>query len=68
MQCIPFKRIAEFLSDIFGRRISQGTVQNILEENSVKADMPYEEIRRRIEASPVVGADETGAAVGKEMN
>ena len=68
VQCIPFKRIAEFLSDIFGRRISQGTVQNILEENSVKADMPYEEIRRRIEASPVVGADETGAAVGKELH
>lgn len=68
VQCIPFKRIAEFLSDIFGRKISQGTVRNILEENSGKADMPYEEIRRRVEVSPVVGADETGAAVGKELH
>lgn len=68
VQCIPFKRIAEFLSDIFGRRISQGTVQDILEENSAKADKPYEEIRRRVEASPVVGADETGAAVGRELH
>ena len=68
VQCVPFKRIAEIISDLSGQKISEGTVQNILKENSSKADGAYEEIRRRIENSPVVGADETGAAVGKELH
>ena len=68
VQCIPFKRIAELISDLSGRKISEGTVQNILKGNSEKASPAYEEIRRRIELSPVVGADETGAAVGKQLH
>lgn len=68
VQCVPFRRIAELISDLSGQKISEGTVQNILRENSGKADGAYEEIRRRIESSPVVGADETGAAVGKELH
>ena len=68
VQCIPFKRIAELVSDLCGQKISEGTVQNILKENSTKADAAYEEIRKRIECAPVVGADETGAAVGKELH
>ena len=68
VQCMPFKRIAELISDLCGRKISEGTIQNILKGNSRKADPAYEEIRRRIELSPVAGADETGAAVGKELH
>jgi transposase len=68
VQCVPFKRIAEFISDLSGQKISEGTVQNILKKSSSKADAAYEEIRRRLENSPVVGADETGAAVGKELH
>lgn len=68
VHCIPFKRIAEFFSDLSGKKISEGTVQNILKENSNKADAAYEEIRKRIECSDVVGADETGAAVEKELH
>jgi len=68
VQCIPFRRIAGLFSDLAGLKISEGTVQNILRENSAKADSAYEEIRRRIECAPVVGADETGAAVGRELH
>ena len=68
VQCIPFKRIAELISDLSGQKISEGTVQNMLKGNSTKADAAYEEIRKRIECAPVVGADETGAAVGKELH
>ena len=68
VQCIPFKRIAELISDLCGQRISEGTIQNILKGNSAKSDKPYEEIRKRIECAPVVGADETGAAVGKQLH
>ena len=68
VQCIPFKRIAELISDLWGQRISEGTVQNILKGNSAKSDKAYDEIRKRIECAPVVGADETGAAVGKQLH
>ena len=66
VQCI--QRIAELISDLSGRKISEGTVQNILRENSAKSDAAYEEIRKRIELSAVVGADETGVAVGKQLH
>lgn len=62
------QRIAELISDLSGQNISEGTVQNILKENSGKADTVYEEIRKRLETAPVVGADETGAAVGKHLH
>lgn len=68
LQCIPFKRIAELISDLCGQRISEGTIQNILKGNSAKSDKTYDEIRKRIECAPVVGADETGAAVGKQLH
>ncbi len=68
VQCIPFNRIAELISDLSGQNISEGTVQNILRENSYKADTAYEEIRKRLENVPVVGADETGTAVGKHLH
>ena len=68
VQCIPFKRIAELISDLSGRRISEGTVQNILKKTGAKSDGAYEEIRQRIERAPVVGADETGAAVGRQLH
>ena len=68
VQCVPCKRIADLISDLSGQKISEGTVQNILKANSTKADAAYEEIRKRIELSPVVGADETGAAVGKQLH
>ena len=68
VQCIPFKRIAELISDLSGRRISEGTVQNILKKTGAKSDGAYEEIRKRIECAPVVGADETGAAVGRQLH
>ena len=68
VECIPAGRIAELISDLCGQKISEGSVQNILKENSKKADPAYEEIRRRVEQSEVVGADETGAAVGKLLH
>ena len=68
VQCIPFKRIAELISDLCGQRISEGTIQNILKGNSAKSNNAYEEIRKRVECAPVVGADETGAAVGKQLH
>lgn len=68
VQCIPLKRISEFVSELTRHHISEGTVQNILKESSAKSDTAYEEIRKRVSQADVVGADETGAAVGKELH
>ena len=68
VQCLSMERVAETVSDFFHRKISQGTVSNIIKEIGKKSEFAYEEIRKRIEKSPVAGADETGAAVGKELH
>lgn len=68
VQCVPFRRKSEMISELCGQKKSEGTVQNIVRWNSKKSDGAYEEIRKRVERSQVVGADETVAAVGKELH
>jgi len=66
-QSIPYKRMTEVLRDCFGVELSQGTVDNILNDMSDKSLSTYNEIRNRIEQSAVVGADETGENVNGEL-
>lgn len=68
VQCLSIERVAETVSDFFHCKISQGTIGNIIKEIGKKSEFAYEEIRKRIEKSPVAGADETGAAVGKQLH
>lgn len=62
-QYLPYKRIASMLGNMFGCRISQGTVKNMLEKFSARLTPIYNKIKKKILLSPVVGADETGAKV-----
>ena len=66
-QSMPYKRLTEFLRDCFGVELSQGTVDNILDDMSDKSLSAYNEIHDRIEQSAVVGADETGESVNGEL-
>jgi len=68
VQCIPYERICEVFKDCFALSLSQGTVDNILESMRNSSGQMYEEIRMRIEKSPVVGADETGMDVNGQLN
>lgn len=68
IQCIPYKRLSEVLSDCFGLNLSQGTIDNILKDGSSKSLGAYNEIRNRIEQSSVVGADETGENINGELH
>jgi transposase/uncharacterized coiled-coil protein SlyX len=67
VQCIPYERLEEVFQDCFQVRFSQGTVNNILMSMKRKSNGVYEEIKSRVRQSPVVGADETGANVGKNL-
>lgn len=66
VQCISFERICETLKDLFGLHLSQGTVKNILARIGEKANALYEQIRKRIQYSEVVGADEMGEFINGE--
>ena len=59
-QYVPYKRITEVLLDCFGVKMSQGTVDNILQDMSLKSLTAYNEIRNRVEQAEVAGGDETG--------
>lgn len=67
IQFIPYKRLTEVLRDCFGVSLSQGTIDNILNDMSDKSLGAYNEILNRIKLSPVVGADETGENVNGEL-
>lgn len=52
--------VAALLEDLFGRHISVGAIQSALETASDAVAEAVEALRAHVEASPVVGADETG--------
>jgi len=66
-QHIPYKRLCEILRDVFNLHLSEGSIHNLLESLKTSGMAMYEQIRSRIESSPVVGADETGLNInGKQ--
>jgi transposase len=66
-QHIPYKRLCEILRDVFDLPVSEGSIYNMLESVKSAGSALYEQIRSRIESSPVVGADETGLNInGKQ--
>ena len=62
-QYLPCKRICDLCIHMFGLPLSQGSVDNILEELILKSESVYQKLRTRIDSSEVVGADETGCRV-----
>lgn len=62
-QYLSFNRIKECLNDVFGLKISEGGIHNLLQRFTFKANTVYQEIKNRIELSDSVGTDETGAKV-----
>lgn len=66
-QHIPFKRLVEILKEFYGLQISQGSVSNILNRMRKQGLERYNEIKHEILASEVVGADETGMRLNKNL-
>lgn len=62
-QLLPFARTSEAMKDLFGCRISPGTVETTRHRASAKLVGAEEQIKRGIRASEVIGADETGLRV-----
>ncbi len=62
-QYLPFNRMKQMFSQVFNLPLSEGTLVNIVEKLSKKAQPIYEGIRTFIENSNSVGGDETGIKV-----
>ncbi|MFR9592705.1 MAG: IS66 family transposase [Rikenellaceae bacterium] len=63
LQNVPFARLTHLMDVLFGVKMSQGSISNILKRMRKKAQLPYEMIRKSVEQSSVVGADESGAKI-----
>ena len=63
-QYIPFKRMQEIFTDVFGAQISEGGIHYLLEKLARKAAPAYQLIRDKLKATcQAVGSDETGLKV-----
>ncbi len=62
-QLLPYKRLCEVLEVIYGQRISEGTIDNIIRSKSNQASETYAQVINRIANSEVVGVDESGCSV-----
>ncbi len=62
-QYVSYKRIALLFRDIFRLPISEGTIDNMLENSMNKALPVYELIQQKLENGEVAGADESGCRI-----
>jgi len=60
---LPFRRLHELASDVFGVSISEGGIHCLLNRLADKGVTAYEMIRQEVMKSPVIGTDETGMNV-----
>jgi len=66
-QLLPYQRTAEAMRDLFGCRLSAGTVANIVRECSDALLETELRIKRGLRRSPVIHADETGLRVNQRL-
>ena len=64
VQLIPYKRLSDVCTDIFGFSISKGSIENFLEQGTQKSMGLYQQIMQKLRRSPWIGADETTKKVG----
>jgi transposase len=62
-QYLPMQRIANLMQCAFGINMSVGTVKNMLSQMAAKALPTYNIIQQTLQASTVVGSDETGSKI-----
>ncbi|HVB62965.1 MAG TPA: transposase, partial [Ktedonobacteraceae bacterium] len=63
-QLVPTERTEEFLYDLLGCQVSEGSIQAWIEQASQRLEATMERIAAGVAASPVVHVDETGRCTG----
>ncbi len=69
-QYIPFKRMQEIFTDVFGTPISEGGLHYILDKLVAKARPAYELIKQKLQSNTKysIGSDETGVKVNGDKH
>jgi transposase len=62
-QLLPLSRACEFVSDLFGCSLSEGTLTHALAELSERVEEPTQDIKAKLEVAPVAHFDETGLSI-----
>src|SRR5271169_1777727 len=62
-QAIGFERLAQLLDEVFGIRLSEGAIANLIARAQAPLAASAATIAAEVRASPVVGSDETSARV-----
>lgn len=65
-QYLPYNRIVSMFRGLFNIPLSEGSVSNMISRFAQKTHPLYEQIRKEVESSKVVGSDETGAKMNGE--
>lgn len=66
-QLIPYERVVEMLGDLFGARISKGTIYNANREAYEAGAASEEAIKDLLRKQPLLHADETGVFCGGSL-
>jgi transposase len=66
-QLLPYQRTSEAMRDLFGCRISSGTVANIIRECASGLVETELQIKKGLQCSPVIDAAETGLRMNKRL-
>ena len=63
-QLLPMERTVQLVEDLYGLKLSAGTVQASIGQAAQRLAPAYERIAHAVSAAPVVHFDETGQRVG----
>jgi transposase len=66
-QLLPYQRTSEAMRDLFGCRLSPGTVANIVRECAAGLVETELQIKQGLRRSPIIHADETGLRINQRL-
>jgi transposase len=67
-QLLPYQRSADAMHDLFGVKLSAGSLVNFTQKAASHLRVAVTQIKQAITAAPVAHFDETGMRVGKTLN
>jgi transposase len=67
-QLVPFERTTEFLQDLFGFTLSEGTLKNWTAEAYNRLRQAEAQIKEQLQQAPILHVDETGMFCEKELH
>jgi transposase len=67
-QLVPFERTTEFLQDLFGCTLSEGTLKNWTAEAYNRLRQAEAQIKEQLQQAPILHVDETGMFCEKKLH